>query len=792
MGNKRTLNNSDQMLFIPASGKAESINVPSYTGYDRSLLRELINEKDFILFSVRNKLVRLDIYGRIQEVSLPVTNIYCANQDENNYYIGTENTGCFKISKTNFENATPELIFKGSITGIEIDYEGGFWFSTYEEGLFYSVWTSALTISEEDGLASSNVTYLNYRNGILFAGHPIRFFSEIDSTVEVHKNRLWSLFDLNNGNWFCNSSVPGTLKLDNKNNYNGIKDTLRGYNSPVNFPISCLLENGKLVFSNHYRIVFYDSQKLERIDSVLAPFWVDVIAEKNNELLIGTSTGLYKLKGHDFISVNDKDERFKTPISAISVLADESYFVGTKDAGLFYCKGNSIIKEIAAEQGLLSSSVRCIIPRADGNIWIGTSAGLQLLSPNFTVLVNINSKVGLPENEVNDVVESGDTVWVATSGGIFKFQLSKMYNQRVVPRLYINQLLVDGKPRSISELPSIEFNYKENNIKIAYTGVSLRGGTGLLYRYKLKINDAKWNYTTATELDFPQLSPGEYFFVVQVQSVSGIWSTSQVLSFTITPPFWQLFWVKGITVALIVVLLIQFFIIFRKRQVIKQEKQLAFTRQLEQLRLQALQAQMNPHFMFNVMGSIQHFILNNDADNASSYLTRFSRLLRNVLEHSSHERITFDQEIETLRLYLQLESLRMERFSFEISCDKKLTPISILIPPMIIQPYVENAIWHGLKHKKNERKFFLRFKLGDENQLIVEVEDNGVGRKAAGEIRARNQLYSHNSKGMVLIEQRIKAIHHLYAQLITVRTEDLFDVEGNASGTRVTLIIQNG
>ena len=207
------------------------------------------------------------------------------------------------------------------------------------------------------------------------------------------------------------------------------------------------------------------------------------------------------------------------------------------------------------------------------------------------------------------------------------------------------------------------------------------------------------------------------------------------------------------------------------------------------MEMRALRAQMNPHFIFNSLNSIQKYILKNDQYAASQYLTKFSRLIRLILDHSNQNNILLSSETELLQLYCEMESLRFDhRFNYRIQVDASLQPDTQEIPSMLIQPYVENAIWHGLLHKETTGNLLIEFKKTADGQLIVMVEDDGVGRSRAAELKSK-QVLKKKSYGMQITEDRIALINRLNKIQASCRVLDLTDEQGRPAGTRVELVI---
>jgi len=208
-----------------------------------------------------------------------------------------------------------------------------------------------------------------------------------------------------------------------------------------------------------------------------------------------------------------------------------------------------------------------------------------------------------------------------------------------------------------------------------------------------------------------------------------------------------------------------------------------------ELKQQLSRFQMNPHFIFNSLNSLQKYILDNDTRSSNKYLTRFSSLMRTTLENSYHDIVPIASELEHLNLYLELESMRFDhKFHYAIEVDEEILPQTMKIPSLLIQPFVENAIWHGLLHKKSEDRNLVIRLSRKEKYILCEVEDNGVGRKKAMEIKA-HQKASYKSLGTKITGQRLHLLHLIYKRKFRVIYNDLTDSAGNETGTRVEIFI---
>lgn len=251
--------------------------------------------------------------------------------------------------------------------------------------------------------------------------------------------------------------------------------------------------------------------------------------------------------------------------------------------------------------------------------------------------------------------------------------------------------------------------------------------------------------------------------------------------------FWPA-WIWGALGAIIMSIMVSL-IRFGVHQIRREEQlKLAFEKQLSKVEMGALRSQMNPHFIFNCLNSIDYYILKNETDKASDYLNRFSRLIRLILQNSRSNQVNLKDELEALKLYIEMETLRFQgQFLYSIQLDKGLLPVNYEIPPMLLQPYVENAIWHGLLHSDRPGRLDIILSM-EENSLICHITDNGVGRDASQGINVKSSLKTW-SMGTKITEDRLALFEKLYHNEATVNIIDLKDAAGRASGTRVELSI---
>jgi LytS/YehU family sensor histidine kinase len=298
--------------------------------------------------------------------------------------------------------------------------------------------------------------------------------------------------------------------------------------------------------------------------------------------------------------------------------------------------------------------------------------------------------------------------------------------------------------------------------------------------------DSMWKETKETFLDYPTLPSGSYEFQVQAVSKFGIRSRIVSLPFVIDTPFWRAIWFQGILL-LVFLLLIWLFVSLRIRGIRRrQEEKEQLNQRMIELEQKALQAQMNPHFIFNCLNSIQQYIFGQDILAANKYIAGLAKLIRATLQNSTVPFITLGEEIDFLSTYLSLEKLRFkDKMDYFIRVDPGIDLHAVLIPPMLVQPYVENSMRHGLRHKP-DGKGYIRVEMKQQDDwLTIIVEDNGIGREQAARYKTAEHI-EYQSKGMSLTADRVRMMNATYDKDIKVEVTDLRDDRGPA-GTRVVI-----
>lgn len=392
---------------------------------------------------------------------------------------------------------------------------------------------------------------------------------------------------------------------------------------------------------------------------------------------------------------------------------------------------------------------------------------------------------GLPANEINDVLIVDHRVWVSSNKGVSFFDPDSINSSKIQLPIYLTKILINDKDTSLLE--NYNLCYDQNNLKINFVGLGYKAAGQLTYRYKMIGLDTNWIYTKTREIQFTTLPANTYTLILNVINTDGSYSANEaVVHFEIALPFWKKWWFE-LGVLLLGSYIMFVLIRFRLKKVQqRKEKNADLNKILMSLKLKALRAQMNPHFTFNVMNSIQHFIATNDGEAANRYLSRFSKLIRLILNNSEKNLVPIADEIKALELYLELEAMRFEeRFEYKINVDSSIDILEMEIPSMLIQPYVENCIKHGILNSKRRGVILIDIQK-HKNFLKCIIEDNGVGRSNTVFINKNN---SHKSFGTSITQERLAAINALNNSQLSENVIDLYDDNGDPIGTRVEIFI---
>jgi hypothetical protein len=448
-----------------------------------------------------------------------------------------------------------------------------------------------------------------------------------------------------------------------------------------------------------------------------------------------------------------------------------------------------------SRQGLANDVSLCNEVDENGNIWVASHAGISMFDTATKTFTNYTEKEGLVFHEFNVRMKklADGNLYIGDRDRLILFNPYHFKTNQHIPQVSIHSVRILNEPckfaiDSVTHKKSLILKYSQDLITVNFSVLNFSHPDKSGFYFRLD-DDSTWLRLNEGSVNLVKLVPGNYVVHVTGSNDSGVMNpTGDVLHISILPPYYQTWWFRISLIAIVVVI----FLLLRKREInrIKHEEYLKtdFNKLLAQAETRALRAQMNPHFIFNSLNSINSFVLDQKHEIASDYLIKFSKLIRLILDNSRSETITIDKELETLKLYVLLESVRFDnKFKCLYQVDDEVNTSTIMIPPMLLQPFVENAIWHGLMQKEGEGTIIIEIKKVDEEFLKIFITDDGIGREKAAELKSKSA--THKSHGLKVTSQRIDMMNKLNSTGAQVNIFDLKDDQGNAAGTKVELII---
>ncbi len=477
----------------------------------------------------------------------------------------------------------------------------------------------------------------------------------------------------------------------------------------------------------------------------------------------------------------------------------QKIIIGNRSAGfeLFECRGDSLIKLNTFYEDLLGRRPQVFSAARRGQkVYLCTSQGLTVYDVATDAVTNINKSDGLlvqnlGKTWISEVTPMEDGRVMVSGHGFFTL-IEEDALEAPPPVLQIGQILQNGKPLPAqSGNDGLQLAHDENAFEVHYNVQPMRLGPKLSYRHRLAGFDEGWVESQGGEVRYTSLPPGPYRLDIQA-TADYQWreAASVSLPVRVVPPFYQTY---GFYALCTVALLGFAAYLYRKRiSYIKQEEALKseFNRKVAQLEMEALRAQMNPHFIFNALNSIEYYINEENTTDAVNYLQKFAALIRMTLQNSKQPYISLQEELASLRYYIEIEQMRLDNsFDYQIEVAEGLSTAQILIPPLLLQPYVENAIWHGLLYQDNRRGHLQIQCRQDAARTEIRITDNGIGRQKSAELR-RHRLKNKKSMGMIITKRRMELNQTITGIQTEVEVEDRFDAQGKSNGTSVIIHLQ--
>lgn len=535
--------------------------------------------------------------------------------------------------------------------------------------------------------------------------------------------------------------------------------------------------DGRIIINSDKMLFEIKDDRIEPLSEIDLSHLSDFVVNDSGDFYIGQSRDISKFENGTFSPLqSDLD------IDGVFIMFNHENVIGIvtiQSGALYRIKDDIIIPTLDQNGKQIDLWNHCV--SKDGTIW-GVTRGMDLVHmSNFTEELVNAEYFELPQYVCagmmkNSVVVQNNNLYIASYNGFFIKELSSL--EKLLPKSHlviktqVNSLGVDYKN-------AYTLNYDQNNLYFEFDaiGFNLWGNT---FQYQFSGYDSTWREVKHKHVQYTNLDPGEYTFSLKSKISYGDWSNAKVISFFIAKPYWETWWFR-IAVTLSALLIIYLIIRLRIRQVQNREREKSrIALELARLEMKALKAQINPHFIFNSITSAMFYLSQNENVKAESYLQRFSKLIRRVLESSDQTGVKLLEEVELMRHYISLESEQFEgeAIRFDVVYNE-INPEEIKIPPTLIQPYIENAIRHGLQTKNGKRLISLSFQVREEILQVI-ITDNGIGRIAAQKL---NHHENQKSYGMLISSRRIEVLNQNEASGIHV--EDLYDADKNSMGTQI-------
>lgn len=523
------------------------------------------------------------------------------------------------------------------------------------------------------------------------------------------------------------------------------------------------------------------------------PSDITKIAKDDNTIWFATnSRGLFLLQNGIFSSLNSKGMFKENNITDLIINDEGQLVIGTNSGRVYIAKWISksldILYIYEPNKEIYGTSVS-FVEQSKGVYFIGTNKGINVVKNNKFVKL-INKSEGIEDIQFNDCIkDKNGKLWVATNNGLIQLnvdEFSKSVKTSNTP-IRITSINVNGKSYPITdsfmswgsyENNEIKLDYNQNDVEITFASNNTFNSDKSLFRYKIVgLSDTWSDFESNGRIQLLGIPNGKYKLLLEGKNIgTGEIFQSKALDLVITPPFWKTWWfVLGSIISLSIV----GFVVYKKRiHIVKtQERAKAeVQKRLAETKMEALQSQMNPHFIFNAMNSIQNYIIDNNTDDALMYMGEFSKLIRQTLNNSSQQRITLTDEIQYLQSYITLENMRFKnKIKFELILDDDLDLFETEIPPILLQPFIENVFVHAFDSNSKNPTLTLSLKQTG-NYLFCEIKDNGKG------MATENLNKLNTSKGIKLAKERIALFQH--------DTDKAVTISSTSTGTIVVLKLQ--
>ncbi|WP_418638289.1 histidine kinase [Winogradskyella sp.] len=747
---------------------------------------ELESTKRNNLFYVAgNNLIKVELPKALESVI-----IVSSYQVEDKLWVLT-NKGIYISTIENNRLIVLEHYFKNSYTtDFIIDGNNNFWVTTLKQGVFVMPNLALKKIDLPENLGITAIEKTDDHEELYLATSNFKIFNYLKKDHSIKK---LNVSFRNNVYGICYNSLSDDLLMVATTEsifYNSKERLNKKSKLIVTKSIEIYDEDQYLVSLPHALSIY--SKKRDSLSLLrLTRSYGSVLNANKTKAYCNFIDGFgvvdLKTKAYKQITYNDS-----TVYGAkIAITKDDIVWVATYNKGLYGFVNDTLKYKLDTDNGLASNVIN-VITSDEKSIWIATDKGLQNYNYENQEVITVNREVGIESYNINSIVVLEDDVFFGSNMGLYKFNKKRINKTRKTLQPYFTSVSILEKDTIIKT--NYELEQTESEIRFGFNVNGFQSNEFVNYEYKLEGYSDNW-IAVEEGLDFVKfntLPAGKFTFHLRAKNTFQKEYTQPItVVLKVRLPFYKTWWFY--LSLLIISITVVWWYFSRKTARLNAAQQQALEKakinqQLVFSQLENLRSQMNPHFIFNALNSIQDYIILNEKKLARNYLVKFSRLIRTYLEHSQTNEISLQEEIKTLKLYLELEKERFDDdLNFDIHVDENLNLETIYVPSLFIQPYVENALKHGLLHKKDNKKVTLNFMSNTEqNLLICEIIDNGIGRAASAKIKNQG-IGNHKSFATSANQKRIDLLNRSQNKKVELKVEDIVDDSFKIAGTKVII-----
>ncbi|MCZ4693906.1 hypothetical protein DWB61_03650 [Ancylomarina euxinus] len=713
------------------------------------------------------------------------------NKGENNIWLGTRNRGILHFQNSMFQYFDASYFHLEDLTIVDIE--------TDKNGYIYIATNNEIIYFKENKVQKRIPT------------------SKLCTIIKGYKTAVCEqkihIYDiLNNGDsklWLATNMGFYTLNLKNDEiNFLGISPA-ENFEFTDNNELCCIWNNEFIVFSGEN----YQHQIFSHIITESTEIEVSKITSNKNEIWFSTKqVGLFRYESNRIEQFTKENSKIHNIINDFLILPDGNMIAGGNNGRIYRLryKDNELhtLGVIDQSLGLTGTSIQGFQYIDDGYLWCGTNEGVYRFDYQFwlsdsTIRYRFwDQKKGYYDRSgKNSIADNDQNIWVKTNTQLLKISNSMVDQlEENTCSLSLKNLQIYNKdwlrePSKVCHwtnkiIGPLNLSHDQNYLTFSYGFQNCLNSGENEYRYQLKGFDKEWSdWSSNTQAVYSNLPCGDFILSIQGKHLNKAHTVPFSIHVSIAYPWWNKPWFYALIFAALVGLIIAGMRVYAHKIRKEEEKRNEINMSILGLKMKTLQNQLDPHFIFNALNSIQGYILEQETENALDYLSDFSTVLRKNINNADKDYISLSDEIAYLKHYVKLEQMRfMNHFIFEIALSKEINAYNYHIPPMLIQPFIESAIRFGLSTCKGDGLILINFDLEDSQYIRCTIEDNGIGRSKSKEFDAESRKSSHE-KTMKIIQERISLLNKMNNNLLKYdyKVFDLYDETQNAVGTKVEI-----